>query len=102
MSHSFDFLDRSEKDQDFSWRLFPVNIDNGLEDLKKVVFGGLLEVVDGNFVEPACDIDGLNFEFWLLVFVVLVGLKEANEGLIVCRGRCYHYLEVLPGLDDPF
>lgn len=52
-------------------------------------------------MESSGDVNGLYFEFSLLVLVVLIGLEKVKEGLIVCRSRSYDNLEVVPALADP-
>lgn len=97
MRHALDLLDGSQEDKNISLPLFAIDVDNGLKGLKKEVLGGPVEVMNGNLMQPAGDVDRLDAdEFGLLTFIILVNLEESLYALVLHGGRGDNHLQIVP------
>ena len=102
MRHSLDLLDRGQKDQNLSGWFFSVNVNNGLEHLQKIIFGGFLEVMNGYLMQPTCYIDRFYAQLPPLILVIPIQCEKAANSLIIDRRRRDDQFQVLPSLHDAF
>ena len=102
MRHSLDLLDRGQKDQNLSGWFFSVNVNNGLEHLQKIIFGGFLEVMNGYLMQPTCYIDRFYAQLPPLILVIPIQCEKTTNSLIIDGRRRDDQFQVLPSLHDAF